>query len=229
MLRNMYVLGRAGSGKSTAAQEIVRLAKKWGWSSEHLFDYSFLFERFRKEVACNTPDAQRVFKQLGEEVEQGFDVKDFGVLNDVLGEMAARLKKQNEEILRLHSNHLRVIEFARQKNNEALEIFNRQGLLANSFLLYVDLDTEECIKRIHRRQGNILPTRFDHIVSDEIMLSYYSRDDWGRKPMVDYLAYVKRDGFKIQTEKIKNDGSKQALVDKVTATLESYLRVPALV
>lgn len=214
MMGIVYVLGRAGSGKSTVAQKITTWAKTQGRETIHLYDYSFLEERFRQEIDDSPPEELRVFKQ----VESGFDVVKFEVLNEVLQDMASEVKQKREDSS--HSDCLFAIEFARREYGEALDIFNQQGLLDNSFLLYVNLDVKICIQHVHQRTiENPCPKRFDHFVSDDIMQDYYSSDDWNSEGLAQYLDSLRRDGLAIETGQVENDGSVQELGYKVITTL----------
>lgn len=210
----VYVLGRAGSGKSTVAQKITTWAKTQERETIHLYDYSFLEKRFRQEIDDCPPEELRVFKK----VESGFDVVKFEVLNEVLQEMASEVKQKRED--GSYSDCLFVIEFARREYGKALDIFNQQGLLDNSFLLYVNLDVKICIQRVHQRTiENPCPKRFDHFVSDGIMQDYYSWDDWNSEDIAQYLDNIRRDGLAIETGQIENDRSVQELDCEIITTL----------
>src|SRR4249920_3206050 len=109
MVTKVFLLGRPGSGKSTAANEIRRLAEGRGWATQHIFDYRFLQDMFLLEKKEVTPDQEKKFLPQGPEECNGFDVRDFSVLDTVLEKMAEEVRqveRRNSE-----KNELILLEF----------------------------------------------------------------------------------------------------------------------
>jgi adenylate kinase family enzyme len=177
MIKIVFLLGRPGSGKSSVACDIKRIAELRSWPTRHLFDYQLLQDMFLQEEREHGNDRKRKFRRRGPEEHNGFDVLDFGVLDSVLDRMAEQIRAEKE------SQKLFLIEFARRNYTQALSRFG-PDILQGAHLLYLDADLETCIERVHRRIDN--PTiecgRYNHFVSDFIMQGYYYRDDWEEVP-----------------------------------------------
>ncbi len=177
MFKIVFLLGRPGSGKSSVARLIEMLAGDRGWFTHYTNDYEHLQKMFLQEKAECNPLERRNFRLTGPEECNGFDVINFSVLGKVL----TKIRKDVEEVENESSeedNILCLIEFARDSYHDALQLFGSY-LLQDAHLLYLDVDLEICIERIHQRV--VYPvTSDDHFVSDEIMRTYYRNDDWSR-------------------------------------------------
>ena len=93
----VFLLGRPGSGKSTAASLIrIDCTSIAAGHSHSDNDYEHLQEMFLREEAENTSLSERDFRRRGSERCNGFDVKNFSVLRTVLEEM----RKEVEDIMR---------------------------------------------------------------------------------------------------------------------------------
>jgi gluconate kinase len=170
MVRNAFLLGRPGSGKSMVARLIEMFAGDRGWLTHYMNDYEHLQKMFLQEKAECTSLERRNFRLTGPEECNGFDVIDFSVLGKVLEKMRVEVEEVEKQSSK-EDNILFLIEFARNSYDDALQLFG-PNLLQDAHLLYLDVDLESCIGRNHRRS--------DHFVSDEIMTTYYREDDWSR-------------------------------------------------
>lgn len=213
MLNKVFLLGRPGGGKSTVSQLLETTAQKSGWVTRHIYDYKHLHDLFQQEIDDNVPKEERSFCQKGPEVCQGFDVRNFKVLDTVLKEMADEVR--TEELKHLTADKLLLIEFARQEYCRALDIFGYE-ILNGAHLLYVKLDLENCIKRLQERADvHRLRSEYDHFVSEDIMRGYYGRDDWSDTGFSEYLNYLCSDGVDVKSEELDNSGTDLELKDKV--------------
>jgi gluconate kinase len=170
MVRNVFLLGRPGSGKTSVASLLKMFAGDQGWLTHYTNDYEHLQKMFLQEIAECIPLERRNFRLTGPEECHGFDVINFSVLCEVLEKMRKEVEEVESESAE-EDNILCLIEFARDSYHDALQLFGSK-LLQDAHLLYLDVDLERCIERNHRRS--------DHFVSDEIMRTYYRNDDWAR-------------------------------------------------
>jgi adenylate kinase family enzyme len=225
MLNKVFLLGRPGGGKSTVSQLLETTAQKSGWVTRHIYDYKHLHDLFQQEIDDNVPKEERSFCQKGPEVCQGFDVRNFKVLDTVLKEMADEVR--TEELKHLTADKLLLIEFARQEYCRALDIFGYE-ILNGAHLLYVKLDLENCIKRVQERADvHRLRSEYDHFVSEDIMRGYYGRDDWSDTGFSEYLNYLQSDLVPVSINEIDNSGTYQELEEKVVEIV-NLLLVPEL-
>ena len=101
MVMKLFILGRPGCGKSTAARHIAMLARDNGWSAIHFNDYEILHKMFRNDIGS---------KKFRPMAYGGFDVTDPTVLHEALKELAGRVQ---EFTFSLEKERLVIIEFAR--------------------------------------------------------------------------------------------------------------------
>jgi len=211
MVKKVFILGRAGSGKSTVASILIAVAQKNGWSTQHIYDYKYLHDMFQQEIDDKVPEDDRSFHQKGPKACQGFDVCNFKVLDVVLKQMAGEV--QAKEQAQLEANKLLLIEFARKDYTRALDIFGYE-ILQGAHLLYVKLGLEDCIRRIHQRAlGNTSRSEFDHFVSDDIMRGYYSGDDWFSEQFSKYLNTLRT--IDVTNDELDNSGTEEELKGEV--------------
>jgi energy-coupling factor transporter ATP-binding protein EcfA2 len=156
----VFVLGRPGSGKSTAVRHILKLARRRNLAGSRVNDYDILKDMFLTD---------RTYQRFEPTEYGGFDVTDFSVLDEALrrAEQAAKLK--------LRSSAIVAIEFARDDYIEALKQF-RPAFLKDAFFIYINTDVATCIRRIHTRV--MFPTTpDDHFVSENILKTYYRKQN----------------------------------------------------
>jgi len=183
----VFVLGRPGSGKSTAAHHLNHLAQCQSWSAEHFNDYDILLEMFLADTE---------HKKFRATEHNGFDAIDLSVLDDALKILEARIQRDAA------AANLVTIEFARDDYREALRQFT-PAFLKDAYVLFLDADIETCIQRVHDRVEHAI-TNDDHpSFSDDIFRWYYARDN---KP---YMSTFLRTEFGIRkaVKIIDNTGS----------------------
>ena len=219
MERNVFLLGRPGSGKSSVAQLIDMFAKDKGRFTHHIFDYKLLQELFLQEEAEGIAPEKRKFRPKGPKECHGFDVIDFSVLDTVLKMMAEQVRKEKQTSL--GRNKLFLIEFARDDYSHALQKFGR-NLLEDAHLVYLHADVDSCIDRVRERVDCRLDT-YNHFVSDGIMRGYYSKDDWSNSWLDQFLSLPQYQGMYVSTSIIDNTGSTQALRKQIEKIFSDYL------
>jgi len=187
----IFVLGRPGSGKSSAARRIAKLARRRNCSTIRVNDYDILQEMFKADVE---------YKKFRLTDYNGFDVQDFSILDTALEEAEQRARKQ------MRFADIVVIEFARDNYAVALKRFSR-AFLQDAYFLFLDTDTRTCIRRIHNRVINP-STSDDHFVSDKILNFYYHTQE-----MPDTLTEYGIDKERIEV--INNKGSRDKFDKKI--------------
>lgn len=222
MFLNVFIFGRPGSGKSSVAQFIQELAGEKGWSVEYIYDYKYLKELFLQEIDTNLSENQRRFLPIGSNKTQGFDVINFEVLDDVLDTIASQMMHEMRErkSAPLQEKKLRLIEFARNKYEDALGKFGDE-LLQDACLLYIQANIDNCIERIRRRVGDGF--EFSHYVSEDIMRSYYTKDDWLEDPFNQYIKFIQSKGIRMYLKDIDNNSSVENMIESIRIFVEVYL------
>lgn len=219
MERNVFLLGRPGSGKSSVAQLIDMFAKDKGRFTHHIFDYKLLQELFLQEEAEDIAPEKRKFRPKGPKECYGFDVIDFSVLDTVLEMMAEQVRKEKQASS--GRNKLFLIEFARDDYSHALQKFG-PDLLEDAHLVYLHADVDTCIDRV-RQRVDYQPDSYNHFVSDNIMRGYYSKDDWSDNWLDQFLSLPQYQGKGVTASKIDNTGSTQALRKQIEKIFFDYL------
>ncbi len=194
MITKLFILGRPGSGKSTVARYITKLAHHEGWVSTYYCDYNILYSMFQAEL--HKPFCpQQHFEPID---HNGFRVIDFSVLDPALNVIQKRataaLKDCNP-----YTRRLIVIEFARDDYIQALRQFD-PAFLQDAHFLFLDADVDLCIQRIHDRVAHPVSID-DHFVSNDIITGYYQKDstpDMIRK-LADAFALDKQNMRHVET------------------------------
>jgi len=145
---------------------MIKFAYKRACPTAHLYDYKILHSWFMWEMR-NSENGHKYFSR---KKPRGFDVKDFSVLPRALEEI-----EKQAQIEISCGRELILIEFARDYYSDVLKTFS-SDFLCNAYFLFFDADIETCIKRVHERSLHPI-TSYDHFVSDEIMRSYYGKDN----------------------------------------------------
>ena len=205
MVTKVFVLGRPGSGKTTAVRHIIELTERRGYPVSRNKDYDILYEMFLTDIR------QEVFYPAD---YGGFIVHDFSVLDIALEKLENKVQAEIASIER----GLFIIEFARSDYREALKHFT-PDFLKDSYFLFVAAKVEICIQRIHKRVtcSNKLD---NHYVSDIIVRGYYGKDN--SEYMMHNLA---RDyGISKKVEVIKNNDTMQVFVEHISQFAEVIFR-----
>lgn len=219
MVRNVFLLGRPGSGKSSVAQLINMLANDKGWITHHIYDYKLLQEMFLQETTREVSPGERSFKPKGPRKYCGFDVVKFSVLDTVLELMAEEVRKEMKASPQ--GNKLFLIEFARDDYSHALQRFGCD-LLRDAHLLYLLADVEPCVDRI-RKRVECQSAPCNHFVSDKIMKGYYSKDDWSESWLEEFLSLPQNRGIYLNASTIDNTGSTGALLNRIVNVFSNHL------
>lgn len=166
----IFVLGRAGSGKSAATRYMAEHMQNQGWTPSRITDYDILYSMFLKEKE------QGHYQKFRPTAHGGFDVIDFSVLNEALSIVQHRAKEKLAE----SDKAFVTIEFARNDYKQVWPIFD-PAFLQGTYFLFIDANHEICKTRIHRRVQED-PTNLDnHFVSDDILNQYYDSNKLGNR------------------------------------------------
>jgi energy-coupling factor transporter ATP-binding protein EcfA2 len=195
----VFILGRPGSGKSTAARYLTGVARRRNFSPLFLQDYDILYRMFLEEPTKFRPT------DCG-----GFDVLDFSVLDSALRQLEANVQAS----LAGGKADIALIEFARNDYRAALHLFH-PAFLREAYFFFIDSDLEECIRRVRKRATEpLLPD--NHFVSEHIMRTYYVGDD------CEYMAhdFAQEFGLRNRVVVTRNDGPIEKLLDEVDTFAE---------
>ena len=220
----LFILGRPGSGKTTAfhhIEEYLRLKYK-NWSITRYNDYDILQEMFRRENLL-------LFKKRQFEAKEpdGFDVLDFSVLDKALvrleKDVRARSSWQKDEII--------IIEFARQDYRQALDLFSA-SFLEDAYFLFLDADPNICVQRVKNRITTP-PTPDNYFVSEKIITGYYGKQiipntiKIRNKEVVnkDRIKVVSNQGVKLNSVNLNIERFTDLLIAQNTPITQSHLAV----
>ena len=197
----VFVLGRPGSGKSTAARRINSLLAQNSWRVRHINDYEILREMF-------LADKQHI--QFRATEHNGFDAIDLTVMDSALREVEERAK-------RLLEVNAVTIEFARNDYRKALKQFT-PAFLKDAYFLFLDADIETCLRRVHERVEYATSIDDHPSFSDTIFKEYYARENR------EYMAHcLQREAGLSRKVKVINNistfGNFMARVEKCAAEI----------
>lgn len=192
----VFVLGRPGSGKSTAARHMIKLASLRNYDALFVQDYDILYKMF-----LNDGKHER-FRPTD---HGGFDVIDFSVLDSALQQM----EKEVEDSLTHKGCDMVCIEFARNDYRAALNIFSPL-FLQDAYIFFINSDLECCIRRVQERATDP-PLPDQHFVSEQVMRTYYSNHNWA------YVAgqYEQEQKHCKEIITVQNDGPLAVLLEDV--------------
>jgi hypothetical protein len=193
----VFVLGRPGSGKSTAARHMIELASGRNYSSLFVQDYDILHKMFLND---------REHERFRPTERGGFDVIDFSVLDSALQQM----EEEVEVSLARKEIDMACIEFARNDYRAALNIFSPL-FLRDAYIFFINSDLECCIRRVQERVTDP-PLPDHHFVSEYVMRTYYSNDNW------EYVVSQCEQEHKLCKEiiTVHNDGPLALLLEDVS-------------
>jgi adenylate kinase family enzyme len=186
MKAKIFVLGRPGSGKSTAARQVNCLLERKGWTARHINDYEILREMF-------LADTQHLKFQPTE--HNGFDATDLTVMDIALQKVERKVRRCSSLV------DLVTIEFARNDYREALKQFN-PTFLQDAYFLFLDADIETCLLRVHERVKRSTSIDDHPSFSDDIFRRYYDKEHGA------YMTHCLQREFNIskQVKVINNTG-----------------------
>lgn len=196
----VFVLGRPGSGKSTAARRINSLFTQNGRLVRHINDYEILREMF-------LADEQNL--QFRATEHNGFDAIDLSVMDSALREVEVRASKNLADVV--------TIEFARNDYRKALKQFT-SAFLKDAYFLFLDADIETCLRRVHERVERATSIDDHPSFSDAIFREYYARENR------EYMAHcLQREAGLARKVKVINNistfGNFMARVEKCAAEI----------
>jgi adenylate kinase family enzyme len=166
----VFVLGRPGSGKTTAVRFIQALAERGKYPTLRVKDYDILRQMYLDDIELNAGNFRPA-------PCDGFDI-----LNYSMFDLALQKLEEHVNAKSVTSKEIITIEFARNDYREALGIFTKE-FLQDSYFLFLNAQLDVCKERILKRITH--PPRPDyHFVSDYIMDNYYYQDNW------DYIKNV---------------------------------------
>lgn len=199
MPKKLFIIGRPGSGKTTAADFITSFVK-----SEH-----FLVQKFNDyDILRQMSHIDTMHSRFLPTEHDGFDVIDFSVLDEAL-QMIEQVVKASE-----HSYNFVTIEFARDGYDNAMRLFS-EDFLRDSYFIYLETSVEICLTRIHDRVA-ISVTSGDHpSLSDKKFREYYGANGKQYIETTFKTEYDLEDG---QVIVIQNEGTKK----EFTRELEQY-------
>jgi adenylate kinase family enzyme len=203
MAIKVFLLGRPGSGKSTAARYIHLLSKKYDWSTLHINDYPFLFALFEADIH---------YQQFQPSGYGGFDVTDFSVLDTVL-----KTVEHEAEHYLAYAKQFLLLEFARNDYHQALNQFKLE-FLQDSYFLFFTTDIDTCIHRVYQRSHH--PTfHDDHFISEAMIRSYYHED----YPLHPYRLFHEHGISEKRIRIINNSGSRTIFYQQIKAFVEALI------
>ncbi len=164
MTTKLFILGRPGSGKSTAANQIQALALERGCSSIHINDYAILNMLFENEKQSKKP---RRFQPVG----NGFDVLDLKLLDVVL----RIVERQARSCIRSSKYDLVIVEFSRADYELDLRRFG-VDFLQDAYFLFLNVDLDTCVERVKSRAQNPVSLN-DCYLSEDMMRRHYHNDN----------------------------------------------------
>src|SRR5438094_6435413 len=90
MEKKVFVLGRPGSGKTTAVRRLIELAKERDWIITRIKDYNILYSMFQAESNLQ-------YKRFRPTAHEGFDVIDMSVFDTALEKLEKIVKEEEKK------------------------------------------------------------------------------------------------------------------------------------
>ena len=195
MAVKVFLLGRPGSGKTTAFQIIEMFARDKGWYISYFREYEILYEMYKSDTKDKFIRADH----------GGFEVRDFSVLQVSAKHLE---EKVNKYLSTASENEIVCIELARDNYKEAMRYFN-PGFLLDAYFLFIEVDVETCINRIHYRVAHASTS--GHFVPDRILRGYYAQDNYK------YMMSSFKQDYRVQKEvkAILNNRSAQDFSEEI--------------
>ncbi|TMC15630.1 MAG: hypothetical protein E6J34_21585 [Chloroflexi bacterium] len=202
MAIKIFVLGRPGSGKSTAARYLKRLLQQQEVHVVHFNDYDILQEMFLADIH---------HQKFRPTEHNGFDALDFSVLDDALQELELRVREVET------MTGVITIEFARDDYARALRLFS-PAFLRGAYLLFIDTDLETCLHRVLERVKRAASADDHPSLSEDLFRCYYAYENRL------YMSYYARGEFALQqVEVVDNAGSLDDFISTIKQFSEAVL------
>jgi adenylate kinase family enzyme len=195
MNAKVFILGRPGSGKSTAARHLNAHFRRLGWSIRHVNDYDILQRMFLADTE------HKIFRPTA---NNGFDAIDLSVLDLALFDVEQSVEEAT------HATDLVTIEFARDDYRSALQQFS-PDFIQDAFFLFMDADLETCLTRVHDRVARAAGTDDHPSFSDDIFRRYYAADN---KPYIQH-AMQREFALRKHIQVINNTGPLQVCLRQI--------------
>ncbi|HZO72064.1 MAG TPA: hypothetical protein VFB60_07665 [Ktedonobacteraceae bacterium] len=208
MVIKLFLLGRPGCGKSSAARHIVQQLQEQGRNSRRFNDYDILWKMFEDETRVDSRTHKRFRPASGREID-GREYKGFDVLDpQALSEALTLLQDQVNAAMLSSKEELFIIEFARNNYDETFRRLSRD-FLQSSYFLFIKTSVEDCIHRIHERVAHPSAPFDDHFVSEFALRNYY-RDE----------SFPTNEEIRGRVSIIDNQSSLQNFLSKIDQFLE---------
>lgn len=208
MVKQLFVLGCPGSGKSTISRYIEMLARDRGWSARSINDYENLYWMFQADTKYGR------FRAVA---FGGFDILDPYIRDTALKE----LKEEAQSSCSANTNELVLIEFSRCNYNKALKLFGK-AFLCDAHFLFLDVDGDTCIRRVRERVVHPHSLN-DHFVSDYVI------DCFSRERNRQYVESELKLDYKIADDRVcilDNGGSLKEVAAYIKQIIDTLLPVP---
>jgi hypothetical protein len=177
--RYVFILGRAGCGKSALYRELEKRILKSGQARtlERVDDFPKFWTLFKRDDALEEEGKERIYSQPTDDGD--YIVTSDAIWNDVLREV-------NLEVLQIdRPDHMVFIEFARSSYVEAIQLFDR-SILDHCLVVFMEVSFDTCWARnLARHEAAIAEGTDDHLVSREEMERSFLHDD--QEAFVQYL------------------------------------------
>ena len=157
MVSKVFILGRTGSGKSTASRMLADMAQQCGWSVEAFNDYPFL-----REMYVTNPG-----KRFRSTDYNGFEVLDLSVYDEAISRLLLNVQDYRPQT----DKTLLTIEFTSNNYAHTLERFDEE-LMQGANFMFIAADLKTCIERVNRRTIHPI-TKDDYYVLETVLLHHY--------------------------------------------------------
>ncbi len=199
MSAKLFLWGRPGCGKSSAAKYIIKHLQNERWSIQRFRDFDILKEMSRKK---------RYSQAFKPTLYGGFDVTEEYVFDVALKKLDARLRRY---FAKSKKDEIVLIEFARGDYVKALQHFSSL-VLQDAYFLFIDANLDICIQRVKQRMIHPMSSD-DHYVSEAAIQKFYTTQDLPTSNML--LG---------KFEKIDNYGSWQEFTKKIDNVVDDIFR-----
>jgi hypothetical protein len=169
--RFIFLLGRAGCGKSALYRELEARLLETGQarSFERVDDFPKLWARLQDDNRRQEAGLERRYSIRTK--DGGYGLTDPDLLDSILDEV-------NVDLLEIkRPDHMVFVEFARTYYVEAMQCFDRQ-ILDDSLVIYMQVSFETCWQRnVARAKAAESEGGDDHGICRESMEKHYLHDD----------------------------------------------------